>query len=424
MKVLVLKKSAHPVNQLILELNRPNLKPKAEAPVQQFQRELKENARAALQSNRDRLNQQQQQGQSNPGWGNLALAGLDVGMQPEVIRGLVKIPGLVRSAASLSKEQSRVLMRSLAQAKGQVSEAVVQNMVQGIKQADQLTTSTIVNADGSLSQSRPLGEVSDRMESRGQARSSGEATTANPNISAEMVAKWSKTKNWKDIEPLIGQQMGTELPEGYHFSHDGRRINRAKGKATDNEMVPLQIGEDGEFKITTQATNRLSIPRMMRQNFEKAYGELKEGFWIHHLIPDAVVRNNEMAKFARRLGYNLDRASNLEGLAGKEQWKLIEGKNFTQEGYSGAVGHWSSHDKYSGQVNRYLDAEFERLENQFGNLDQAIEDPKKKKQLIQEVEQIMEDAENHFRNLIEKGQVETKDGRMTWNDKQNEEPFA
>jgi Bacterial EndoU nuclease len=46
---------------------------------------------------------------------------------------LVKIPGLVRSAASLGGEQLRVLMRSLAQVQGQVSEAVVQKMVRAAR---------------------------------------------------------------------------------------------------------------------------------------------------------------------------------------------------------------------------------------------------------------------------------------------------
>jgi hypothetical protein len=322
MKVLVLKKSAHPVNQLILELNRPNLKPKAEAPVQQFQRELKENARAALQSNRDRLNQQQQQGQSNPGWGNLAIAGLDVGMQPEVMRGLVKIPGLVRSAASLGGEQLRVLMRSLAQVQGQVSEAVVQKMVQGVKQADQLTTSTIVNPDGSLSQSRPLGEVSDRLEARGQVRASGQTKKAPKTLDAYL--------NADAVKPFIGTKVDpNNLPPGYQYGKIPTGTDKAGNETfrevvympeSDSTKVPLKLdkkgriqqGKEGEYRIVNKTAYDKNVETVPGKSGKLLGGKSE----VHHMFADNLLRGTPFGQRALELGaVNPDAAINTIELA-------------------------------------------------------------------------------------------------------------
>ncbi|MGB8699061.1 MAG: hypothetical protein WCD18_06570, partial [Thermosynechococcaceae cyanobacterium] len=57
---------------------------------------------------------------------------------------------------------------------------------------------------------------------------------------------------------------------------------------------------------------------------------------------------------------------------------------------------------------------------EFGDLNQALKDPKQKKLLIQEVNQAMTDAENKFRSLIEKGNVPNKDGRISWNNERIE----
>lgn len=165
----------------------------------------------------------------------------------------------------------------------------------------------------------------------------------------------------------------------------------------------------------------------MGLNFEKAYGELKDGYWIHHLIPDAVVRNNSLAKFARSIGYDLDHSSNLLGLADKETWAKIrtnQVEGASGNGYSDKVGHWSSHEKYSKQVQDYLSDQFKRLKGEFGDLEKALQDPTKSKRLKLEVEQTMKDAENHFRDLINNGKApSTPDGRISWNNEQTE-PIA
>jgi A nuclease family of the HNH/ENDO VII superfamily with conserved AHH len=265
------------------------------------------------------------------------------------------------------------------------------------------------------------------LQSKGNA--GGRTTAPNLNVSPEIRAKWSNAKNWTEVESFIGQQAGGKLPKGYRYRtinqgtpEERVLIDRPSGKGNNADAVPLQIGEDGTFQVTTKTTNRISQPRVMERNFEAAYGKRKDGYWIHHLIPDDVVRNNALAKFARMVGYDLDESGNLIGLANKEQWAKISkgGAEAPGEGYTNAVGHWSSHDKYSKQVSQYLDERFGKLESEFGDLDQALKDPKQKKQLIQKVNQAMKDAEDKFRSLIEKGQVPKKDGRISWNNEQTE----
>jgi hypothetical protein len=124
----------------------------------------------------------------------------------------------------------------------------------------------------------------------------------------------------------------------------------------------------------------------------------------------------------------LDDSRNLVGLAGKEEWAKVrtgQAKAPTSGGYSDSVGHWSSHDKYSGQVKEYLNRQQRILERKYGDLEQALKDPAKKNQLIQDIDKTMKDVENHFRNRIQDGNVpKTLDGRLAWNQQQETEHTA
>jgi hypothetical protein len=170
----------------------------------------------------------------------------------------------------------------------------------------------VVTGDGTLAAGRgnwtdkvreDLANIRQNLESRANARGSGSpqgsgrgsggtTRTPNPNVTPEMRARWSQAKNWGDVESFIGQQAGATLPPGYYYDKRGR-IYRPYGQAKDT--VPLQVAEDGTFQITAQVSSRLSIPRLMTRNFENAYGKVRNGYWIHHLIPDSVVRNNPLS---------------------------------------------------------------------------------------------------------------------------------
>jgi hypothetical protein len=69
-------------------------------------------------------------------WVNLGIAGLDVGLQPEVVTQVVKLPGVAKAAMSMTKAQGKVFVERLAQVKGEVTEAVVEKLAQGIRRGD------------------------------------------------------------------------------------------------------------------------------------------------------------------------------------------------------------------------------------------------------------------------------------------------
>lgn len=145
------------------------------------------------------------------GYGNLALAGLDgVMLAPAVVAKLMKVPSVVRAAGSMTQAQSRVLVNSLSRLSGDVTDAIVQKMAQAIRDG-----ATEVELPGvgriklsDLDNNQPL-------QSRGTARGSGTVKKKpNPNIPAEVVAKWSQAKNWDEVDPIIGKQAGAKLPPG------------------------------------------------------------------------------------------------------------------------------------------------------------------------------------------------------------------
>jgi hypothetical protein len=236
-------------------------------------------------------------------------------LEPQKPPGYVPLPGLVCSAASLSKEQSRVLMRSLAQVRGDVSDAVVQKMVQVVKQADQLTTSTIVNPDGTLSQSRPLGEVSDRMEMRGNATASGQ-TKKPPKT-------FDKYLNADAVKSFIGTKVDpNNLPPGYKYGKIpfqdrwGRNTYREVvyvPKPQSGDMVPLKVkkglikaGKEGDYRVVSKSAydNVETVPGKPG----KLLGGDSE---VHHMFADNLLRSTPFGQRALESGaVNPDAAIN------------------------------------------------------------------------------------------------------------------
>jgi hypothetical protein len=149
---------------------------------------------------------------------------------------------------------------------------------------------------------------------------------------------------------------------------------------------------------------RLSVPENMRANYRQALEQQGmagpeiarhvRASAIHHIIPDNLARSHPVMVAARAAGYDLDRASNLVGLA-KERSAATD---------SGAeLGHWTFHPKYDKEVAAQLDAAKKRLEREHGTLHKA---PKPAGlEAVREVEQAM-------RERIERRDVPTKGGRL------------
>jgi exonuclease VII small subunit len=108
----------------------------------------------------------------------------------------------------------------------------------------------------------------------------------------------------------------------------------------------------------------------------------------------------------------------LLALADKKTWPKVQGKPVPGNGYSNTVGHWSSHKEYSDQVGTYLDERLRELRRDYGDLDKALKDPTRGKQLRQEINQTMQDAQQHFRDLINNGGAPNRGGRISWDNDQ------
>jgi hypothetical protein len=176
--------------------------------------------------------------------------------------------------------------------------------------------------------------------------------------------------NWPDIRPLIGKPFdSSKLPGGY-------RVKKFEGEpvvyrdvADSKKFTPVTIDEAGNLQL--RDPKRLSNSSTMKGNFKKAYGPIPQGYWIHHLIPDSVIRNSPLGKLLQHYGYDLDRASNLLGMPGDKAYakELIDNPD--------VIGHWENHGVYDRAVKTQMENIYSQLDNDYGDLMKMNEAGKK-----------------------------------------------
>jgi hypothetical protein len=291
------------------------------------------------------------------GYMNVGLAGLDAGLEVGMIQRLTQIPGVLRSAATLTRQQSQVLVSSLARLRAEVSDAVIERMVQAIRGADNLTAGTIFNADGTLSQSRPLGELADRLETTATARASGKAKP--PKAFDEYL-------NASRVKPFVGTKVDpNNLPPGYLYGKvplENGKFREVIYMATSNgEKVPLKLDAKGIIKMADEGEHRIVNSNAYTKNIETIPGKsgklLGKNSQIHHLIPDNVIRQMDIFQEALKRGiYNPDRTSNLIEMANKSVAE--ETLNALRSKHPNAqltdIRHYSSHEKYDNLTRQLL----------------------------------------------------------------------
>ncbi len=255
-----------------------------------------------------------------------------------------------------------------------------------------------------------------------QAAMSGGLIVLGIGVSSKL-AKAGQSKNWKDVENLIGKEIkvGEKLPEGYHW-HNGQ-IFRNKGNV-DANYTALTL-KDG--KIALRESDRLSNPAIMNKNFEASIrADIKAKspnlnisqierlvrsergrVQIHHLIPDEVVQTTELGRAAQKAGYNLDQASNLRGMPRKQSDRLDDLD----------IEHRGSHPKYSELVTKEMNDAAKNIRRKYklDSLDHMDKLPTEKVQKIQrEIRLEMKRIEKHFRLKIENNdpRIPIKDGKL------------
>jgi hypothetical protein len=353
-------------------------------------------AKASLAGGEKLTNQTPEEARMNLalGYANLAIAGLDLGLATGLIGKVVRIPGAVRSAASLTRHQSQVWINSIAQHTGTLTDAALEKLLQGVKMADEKTTQIVLNGDGTLTQMRPLGQAADKLETTVAARASGKAKPPKDKdlTPAERLAKAKKnyrqTSNWNEIEPLIGKAVNksTQLPPGYTFYEKppnffGKRelfILRENG--ADAAHVPLMIDE-GKIQA---GTSRLSRGRKaMDQNLTAAGVKVPKGYQRNHLIPDEVAQSNPlMVEMLKRDIYDVDRASNLLPMPGDAA---------VRKANPSLMGHQGSHGNYNRLVNDELNRVKTDLVQEYGSLNKVPDT---------ELKSAIETVENRARKRI------------------------
>ena len=125
-------------------------------------------------------------------------------------------------------------------------------------------------------------------------------------------------------------------------------------KADDDQFVVLTIDEKGKVQVADpNVSDRISVASAMKRNFKAAMDRaVRDGYQLHHLIPDNLVRSHPLMQLAMAKGYDLDRASNLLEMPGR-----ADVRQSVQE----IVGHFGSHQKYDAIVERRLDALYDTL---------------------------------------------------------------
>ena len=207
--------------------------------------------------------------------------------------------------------------------------------------------------------------------------------------------------NWVDVKGLIGQPFEpSKLPGPYTLSGKGQamRINTPAGR---KDLAPLMVDAEGNLQLRTQ--QRLSVASLMRKNYTVAFGAIPDGHWLHHLIPDNVIRQHPLGKILQKYGYDLDHAQNLLAMADKETFAKLLKDN------PDLIGHWSSHPNYDSYVRLRMDDIFKTLKANAKNMD-ALSPSE-----VTQLKAAISDLEDHLRDLIKSGKApkDPNSGRLT-----------
>jgi hypothetical protein len=224
--------------------------------------------------------------------------------------------------------------------------------------------------------------------------------------------------------PAPGTAARKEFDQAYRVGKNNviYRLNAQDGHTA------LRVDADGNIQevVGRRAVDRLSNPTQMQNNYIARHGAIPKEHQLHHLIPDAVVRDHKLAKLAReKAGYDLDDANNLIALP------------YTGDALKNAqvkIVHLGSHSKWSKHATEVLGDELRQLKKMLGTTDLSkVPDEK----LIPALNKAMQNAEKRLGEDLkdinlgrQKGWItdyELKDGtttiRLSQNDPQQTTPI-
>jgi hypothetical protein len=289
------------------------------------------------------------------------------------------------------------LVNSVARHSGTLTNAMLEKLLQEVRTVDANTTVIIVNGDGTLTKLSPLEGVTQKLETTTAARASGSV--------ARSVEGY---ENAATVKSLVGKKFNLgQLPEGYKHAkiplEDGSVREVIYLPKSNNKMVPLEIDKDGLVQVGAKGEYRVVRDKYYNKNFETIPGEKgtkvfkgKGNSWIHHMVPDNVMRSDPLYQRAFELGiFNPDRTSNLIELAADKDVLQAGRKLLAKEHPEVKVSdftHYSQHPKYDRVVRSEINSAIKQYRKQQGMSNLSLENfveqmkPDEVKSIIETVE--------------------------------------
>ncbi len=255
------------------------------------------------------------------GYANVALAGLDVGAEVGVIRGLERLVGQGSVQGAQVLRQTWVQVMSLAR-QGDAGLERARELLMKAKGVPQSMVDEVMEVLRPSQEIVGVGKLS-RSEMRGQ---TAQMTT-------EEALKTAKAKkhvlgdyaNAGSVKSFIGTKVDpNNLPEGYLYGKiplkDGTFREVVYMSGSDKTMVPLKVDSKGKIQMGAKGEYRIVDDGAYPKNVETIPGEpgkiLGKGSQVHHLYADNMLRSTPFGQRALRLGaVNPDDAMNLIELA-------------------------------------------------------------------------------------------------------------
>jgi hypothetical protein len=268
--------------------------------------------------------------------------------------------------------------------------------VQGL---DNATTQIVMNGDGTVSQSGPLNRTRQNMETRvaaSGATSASKAIRVAENLSDEAAEKLlAKYPQWNKVKDFVGTHLDpNNLPPGYKPHRKDGKIIELHRDSTEGPFPPLTI-KNGIIELQTGQSSRLSVFSRYKKNYlewvEQTQGKaartaakqrLADGNQLHHLVPDAVVRDNLLTRqlMKRSKTYTLDRGTNILDMP------------VVHDPKTGKIIHLGSHPKFNKHVDGLLNLE---VENLTGGRTIPLEQVK-----VEDIDKALRQVEDTLRNQI------------------------
>jgi hypothetical protein len=163
---------------------------------------------------------------------------------------------------------------------------------------------------------------------------------------------------------------GPSVPE--HTGHGRPEAVDTESKGFDLDAAPRGPSDTGHRDGETPAVTSVFEYSTHKKNYEKAYGPVPTDHQVHHLAPQAVFRDSDLAReWARRKTMGVHDAENLIALPQNE------------EAYGDSdvkIQHSGSHPKWSRYARGVLREKQNELIQRYGSLDKVPNDVMKKTQ--------------------------------------------